>query len=92
MDKINDLLNKRINKVGLQKPLEAAMIVSCANEVADHHFQAIKYFRGILTIACESGEVAHQIFVEQEKYVQQINSKLNHPYIKRLAFRIGKHQ
>lgn len=91
MEPIGNLLPKRLNKLNLQKPAQAAQVVSLANELSKGRFQAVSFTRGLLTVSCPNSIVAQEIQMSSHKLIAEINSRLSKPLVNRLRFRIGRY-
>ncbi len=86
MDNLNDLLGKRINKLGLNKSINAAYIIAEANKVANGRFEAIRLSRGILTLKCQSPLIAQEIQFQSHQIIETINQKITPQKITRLSY------
>lgn len=88
MQDINNLINRRLKKLGLAKQLEAFRIVEIANAILPRPCRAHSFSRGILTVACPDNIVAHEVQMSSHKIIDAINTKLPHPVIRRLRYRL----
>lgn len=88
MDSLDNVLNKRLNKLGLNKELQAAYILSQANSLADGRFEAVRFSHGVLTVNCPNSIAAAELQFETQSLIAKINDKIKPAAVKRLAFRV----
>ena len=84
MDPFKDLLNKRINKLGLRNTIEAAYIVSVAQKAANQRFVAQSFSRGTLRVYCPDSLSATKVRFASNEIIKEINTALNSNTIKQL--------
>ncbi len=88
LDSIDNLLSKRMNKLGLNNEFQAAYVLSQANALADGRFEAVRFLHGNLTLSCPSSIAAQEIKFIEKDLINKINEKIKPQQIKRISYRI----
>lgn len=91
---LKNLLWKSVNKAGIARQVEAALIVEKAqiliNEilpVQENKSTKVLYFKNqILTVACLSSSVAQEIKLNESKIINRLNQQFEKEAVKRLRF------
>jgi hypothetical protein len=72
---------------GLNRSLEAAVILARLNEIANNEWQATQFRKGILTITTPNPTQAQQLVLNKELLRKQFNELLSAEVIERLVIR-----
>jgi predicted nucleic acid-binding Zn ribbon protein len=91
---INEHLKKSINKAGLNKQVEATQICELWRDTIKEIFtqetaersQAIKFKKGILTVAVLNSVLAQEFKFKEEEIKAGLNKKVDHNVVKKIRF------
>jgi predicted nucleic acid-binding Zn ribbon protein len=91
---LKNLLWKAINKAGIARQVEAALVVEKAQAIVDEFLPKkesklakVLYLKNqLLTVACLSSTVAQEIKLNEPQIINRLNQQFNKEIVKRLRF------
>lgn len=89
-----DLANTAIDKRGIKKKIEEALVLESANQLlikflstkAKDKISAVYFRAGILTLAVLDDSLLRQILVDKDLFIASINAKLGDNIVENLKF------
>ena len=93
---IKDLLPKSIKNAGIEKQVEAAMIIEKFHQILQEMFgrkavgraRAVYFKNGILTISSTSSVLIQEIYLKQKQIIKKINEKFGKIIVNNFKFRM----
>ena len=89
-NKIKNLLEKRLNRLNLNKIAQSSYICHVANNIGKKYdFKAISFTHGVLKISIENHFICQQISFKKNEIINLINKKLKNNSVKKIIFDVG---
>lgn len=91
MDKLSDLIDPTLRKMGVRRGVREVQLRDLLDEVLGpalaEHCYALKLERGALLIATPNGATAQQLQAESPRIIADLNKRLGAMAVQRLRFR-----